>query len=322
MRISIVVPVFDVEPYLGECVESLLRQGLKDYEIILVNDGSTDNSGALCDAYAERSDVIRVIHKENGGSSDARNAGLRVVTGDYVVFVDSDDYLADGALAHIAEQIGSRRTDVVFLEATKFLPNGKYVPMADGYDAKCINDCSKEEVLNHIAMLPKFPGSACTKMIRTALTRQHSLHFEKGLLSAEDIDWTVRLLLKAETFAYYPGEYYFYRQGRTGSITTSVGIKNVSDFLSVIRNWASKDLSRTFQQEINAFMAYEYVVLLFIYTLLDASVARKAEKDIKAYRWLLRFGKSRKPQLVNAVMSCAGFGITTKLLAQYKSWFI
>lgn len=321
MRISIVVPVFNVERYLGECVDSLLRQGLKDYEIILVNDGSTDTSGSLCEAYAKRSEVIRVIHKENGGLSDARNAGLSVVTGDYVVFVDSDDYLAEGALAHIAERIGSRGTDVLFLEATKFFPNGEYVPMGDGYDAKGINGCSKEEVLNHIAMLPKFPGSACTKMIRTALIRQHSLNFEKDLLS-EDIDWTVRLLLKAETFDYYPGEYYFYRQGRACSITTSAGIKNVSDLLSIIRKWASKDLSRIFQQEINAFIAYEYVVLLFNYASLDTAAAKSVEKDIKAYKWLLRFGKSRKTKIVNTVMSCAGFGITAKLLARYKHRFV
>lgn len=321
MRISIVVPVFNVERYLGECVESLLKQGLNDYEVILVNDGSTDHSGALCDACAERSEVIRVIHKENGGLSDARNAGLHAVTGNYVVFVDSDDYLADGALAHIAEQIGSRGTDVVFLEATKFFSDGKYVPMGDGYDAKCINGRSKEEVLDHIAMLPKFPGSACTKMVRTALIRQHNLYFEKGLLS-EDIDWTVRLLLKAETFDYYPGEYYFYRQGRSCSITTSAGIKNISDLLSIIRKWASKDLSRTFQRKVNAFMAYEYVVLLFNYASFDAGAAKGVEKDIKGYKWLLRFGKSGKTRLVNVVMRCAGFRITAKLLARYKHRFV
>ncbi len=321
MGISIVVPVFNVERYLGECVESLLRQGLKDYEIILVNDGSTDNSGVLCDAYAERSGAIRVIHKENGGLSDARNAGLRMVTGNYVVFVDSDDYLADGALALIVEQIGSRGTDVVFLEATKIFFDEKYVPMKDGYDAKAINDRCKEEVLNHIAMLPKFPGSACTKMIRTALIRQHSLYFEKDLLS-EDIDWTVRLLLKAETFAYYSGEYYFYRQGRASSITTSTSVKNVLDLLSIIRKWASKDLSQIFQQEINAFMAYEYVVLLFNYASLDAVVAKSVKKDIKEYKWLLRFGRTGKIWLVHALVRCVGVGITAKLLAQYKNRFV
>lgn len=317
MRISIVVPVYNVELYLKQCVDSLLKQGLKDCEIILVDDGSTDASGAICDDYANRYEYVKVIHKENGGLSDARNAGLKEITGHYVVFVDSDDFLFEGALSNITESITDYNIDLVFLEASKIYPDGKCIPMGDGYNASYINGCSKDVVLKHIASLPKFPGSAWAKIIRAKLIIQHELYFQKGLFS-EDIDWTVRLLLNARTFSYYPGDYYFYRQGRIGSITSSVGIKNVLDLLSIVSKWASKDLSHPFQQEINAYMAYEYVVLLFNYACLDKEVASGIKKSIESYKWLLSYGKSKKVILVNIAMKIIGFQITAKLLKKYR----
>lgn len=93
-QLSIVVPVYNVEPYLKKCIESILTQSFTDFELILVNDGSTDNSGGICDEYAAKDPRIIVLHKQNGGLSSARNAGLNIVRGDYISFVDSDDYIS------------------------------------------------------------------------------------------------------------------------------------------------------------------------------------------------------------------------------------
>ena len=91
--ISVIVPVYNVESYLEKCIESIQNQSYKSLEIILVNDGSTDSSGDICDKYAAHDKRIKVIHKKNGGLSSARNAGLEVANGDYIAFVDSDDYI-------------------------------------------------------------------------------------------------------------------------------------------------------------------------------------------------------------------------------------
>ncbi|MBQ7345852.1 MAG: glycosyltransferase family 2 protein [Oscillospiraceae bacterium] len=99
--VSIIVPIYNVEDYLPRCVDSILRQTYSDLEIILVDDGSPDSCGAICDAYAKKDSRIRVIHKPNGGLSDARNAGLDIATGDYVYFVDSDDWIADDAITSL-----------------------------------------------------------------------------------------------------------------------------------------------------------------------------------------------------------------------------
>lgn len=95
MRFSIIIPCYKVEQYLRQCVDSVLAQTFEDYEVILVDDGSPDGSPAICDEYGEKSDKVKVIHKSNGGLSDARNAGLDVAQGDYVMFLDSDDWWDD-----------------------------------------------------------------------------------------------------------------------------------------------------------------------------------------------------------------------------------
>lgn len=89
--VSVVVPVYNVEPFLPECVESILAQTWQNYEVILVDDGSTDSSGKMCDDYARKNTRVRVIHKKNGGLSSARNAGIDIALGNYIAFVDSDD---------------------------------------------------------------------------------------------------------------------------------------------------------------------------------------------------------------------------------------
>lgn len=93
-KISVIVPVYNVEKYLERCVESIFKQTYKNIEIILVDDGSTDNSGKICDKFLKKDERVKVIHKENGGLSDARNAGLEILSGKYIMFVDSDDWIS------------------------------------------------------------------------------------------------------------------------------------------------------------------------------------------------------------------------------------
>jgi glycosyltransferase involved in cell wall biosynthesis len=195
IRISIIIPVYNTSKYLKQCIESVLSQEYKDYEIILVDDGSTDSSGDICDFYSSAYGFIMTIHKENGGLSDARNIGLKHAKGDFVLFIDSDDYISQGSLLSVQNTIEENSdVDVVFLEAIKVFPNGRTVPLRDGYRKEAIYNKSQDSVLEHLAELPKFPGSACTKLIKRSLIKNNNLFFEKNQLS-EDIDWTIRLLI-------------------------------------------------------------------------------------------------------------------------------
>ena len=120
VAVSVVIPVYNVEKYLKECVDSVLKQTYFSYEIILVDDGSTDASAKICDEYAAKDSRISVIHKPNGGLSSARNTGLQKARGAYVYFLDSDDYIVEYALEKLVEAAERDNADIVFFDAVSF----------------------------------------------------------------------------------------------------------------------------------------------------------------------------------------------------------
>lgn len=318
-RFSFVLPVYNVENYLSQCVESILAQDFTEYEIILVDDGSTDSSGSLCDEYAEKYDYIRVIHQVNGGLSEARNTGIRNATGEYILFVDSDDYIASGALSKINQVIEQNdKPDVVFLEAVKVYPDGKTEPMGDGYIAENICKKSRDDVLRFITTMPKFPGSACSKAIKRELFDE-SLRFVKGLIS-EDIDWTYKLFGKAKSYAYLPDEYYYYRQERPGSITYSVSDKKIESMLWIVEQWAMQNPTDTYRECVNSYVAYQYMIMLMCLAVMGKKAKKAYWERAETLKWILKYGKSRKLKLVRLVSGIIGIKLTARLLKIYKGF--
>ncbi len=317
MLFSIIVPVYNIEKYLCECAESVLKQSYSDFELILVDDGSKDQSGQLCDSLAEKDSRVRVIHKPNGGLSDARNAGVRAANGEYILFLDGDDYIADESLEYISKCVldTPKPVDVVFLEANKFFPNGEVVPLGDGCQADGIIGKSKQEVMSHLATRPKYPGSACTKLIRKKVILDNDLYFEKGLLS-EDIDWTIRLLQCSEVFSYCGHDHYYYRQNRDGSITNTVKKKSVEDLFYIVKKWSNRDTSIPYQREINACMAYEYMIVLYYLACLTKEERAELFPEIKKLTWIMRFAATTKTKLVAAMCKVCGVGMTSAVLRQ------
>ena len=114
--ISVIVPVYKVEPYIRKCVDSILGQTFSDIQVILVDDGSPDQCGKICDEYAKQDNRVEVIHKENGGLSDARNEGVKYATGKYILFVDSDDYIAEDLVEKTVEVAETQNCDIVLFD--------------------------------------------------------------------------------------------------------------------------------------------------------------------------------------------------------------
>ena len=247
MILSIIVPVYNVETYLEKCVSSLLDQDIEasDYEIILVDDGSTDGSAVLCDQFAGTHVNIRVIHKENGGLSSARNAGIMAAAGNYIQFVDSDDFLNPGVLRGLLEQILVQKLDVLRFnyqnideDGKVFEPNKVSKPFVDFSKEVCDGPTFLTERLG-------FACYACQFIVKASILRDGNGLFTEGIWF-EDVDWTPRILLKANRVASTSQVAYNYLF-RKGSISRSYDTgkrkKKVSDPLFLIGSL--NDLSRT-----------------------------------------------------------------------------
>lgn len=209
-RLSVIVPVYKSEPYLEECVESILAQTFTDFELILVEDGSPDRSGKLCDELALKfPDKIKVIHKENGGAASARNAGLAIARGEYIGFIDSDDTILPDMFQYMIESIEKFQADVL---ETKFILPGK-----DAYMDTDVRFFSGREAL--IEMLNwRLSTSLCTKIFRREIL--DGILMDEGHTN-EDFRYICDVFLKDAVVCVSPRAFYNYRE-TPGSVTRVV----------------------------------------------------------------------------------------------------
>lgn len=244
MLFSLIVPVYNVADYLPTCMESLQRQDFTDYEIILVDDGSTDGkSGALCDAYAASSPKVHAIHQENGGLGAARNTGLEHASGDYVFFIDSDDYIADGSLSALAEAISQQPADMYVFSFQYVYDHGSapaepnHVPM---HTPLCLS--SSPELLLE-------PPSAWARVCRRSLFLDHDIRFPHRVWY-EDLHTTPKCLYYAEAVVFLPDAIYQYVQ-RDGSIMHSSSTRRNLEIIDALEDlhqfFDGKEVSSSFR---------------------------------------------------------------------------
>lgn len=211
--ISIIVPVYNVSEYVGTCLDSLLRQTYQNVEIIVIDDGSTDNSGRICDQYAEKySDKIKVIHTENHGLSAARNVGLKAANGKYLAFVDSDDWIEEEMCEILLENLNKSNADISSCGVKQDFNNGKDLLNKVSDSQKC----NQRELAKEIIKNQNVYGYVCNKLFKKSML--DGLQFDETLMSCEDIDFTVRYIENCKFGVYTVSELYHYRQ-RRGSMT-------------------------------------------------------------------------------------------------------
>lgn len=217
--ISVIVPIYNVAPYLAQCITSLQQQTYSPLEIILVNDGSTDNSGDIADRYATEDDRIVVFHKSNGGLSDARNYGIMHAKGLYYIFVDSDDYVSSEYVRHLYSLLSSART---LIAATALMPfKDRKRAMNNNHSRRGGTDVpvilSAQAALEDMLYMRRIEPNAFAKIYDRSLFKK--INFPVGKLF-EDIATTARLIDTAGAIAYVPNYDYYYRI-RSNSIQTS-----------------------------------------------------------------------------------------------------
>lgn len=318
-RFSVIVPAYRVERYLKECVDSVLRQGFFDYELILVDDGSDDGCPLICDQYAAIDDRVRVVHKANGGLSDARNAGIDIARGEYVLFMDGDDYWAMPDFLNKLDEFLRERggPDIVLFGRVTFWDEGDRDRREHLYHLRFDSGSTYEERIAKITQSDDYGISAWHKAISRDLLERHGIRFKKGLLS-EDIDWTIRVYYEAQSIDILDVPAYA-RRVRSGSISQTVGEKNLYDILGILENWNAilGGSDRKVSGYLLRILSY-YFYLLF-------GLSERLEKDKKiafrerliALSGLKRYAAGKKVRACRLLCSVFGYAIGGKAIYAY-----
>ncbi|AXI10771.1 capsular biosynthesis protein CpsJ [Oceanobacillus zhaokaii] len=258
--ISIIVPVYNVEQYIHKCIDSILAQSFKDFELIIVNDGSTDNGGRICDEYATLDNRITVFHKENGGLSSARNKGISLAKGNYIAFVDSDDFVHPKMYEILFNYVVSSSADIAICDYQEVNEDEKNEIEKLEFD-------SRVEKYNNVEALYQLYTTkglqfviACNKLFKSSLFNK--IKFEEGMIH-EDEFMAHRILYESEIIIYLPVKLYFYLQ-RKGSIINSKF--NINRLDAVYAYKKRVDFFREINQyELQKMAEYNYVHLFFTF---------------------------------------------------------
>ena len=209
--ISVIVPIYNVEKYLARCVDSIVNQTYKNLEIILVDDGSPDRCSQMCDDYAEKDRRIKVVHKKNGGLSDARNAGMAVATGEYISFIDSDDYVSDDFFECLLDVMNKENSDIAECSVVKFYEDNRFDEFSDDLSVKTYDT---QDAMSALIAENPFHQHVWNKLYKTKLVKD--IPYAVGKLN-EDEFWTYRVFGRANKVSKLNKTMYYYFQ-RSSSI--------------------------------------------------------------------------------------------------------
>lgn len=246
-KISVIVPVYNAEKWLNRCVDSILKQSYKEFELILVNDGSKDSSGEICDRYKEADGRVRVLHKENAGVSEARNTGIDLATGDYIMFIDSDDEILDGFFENALNKI--ENTDWYLSDFIEVV-NGK----------RNVKENNRKTLSGKITVAELYCGSehdlwsinlwspGC-KLFKTSLIKEYNIRFEKNLRMEEDVFFNVMYAERAETAYVDEKDYYLYHKDNENSLVGRFNPNKYEESVRIYNEWRRIIIEKGVSQE-------------------------------------------------------------------------
>lgn len=319
--ISVIVPIYKVEEYLWACVESILHQSYKELEIILVEDGSPDCCGDICDAYQEKDSRVRVVHKENGGLSDARNAGLRIATGQWVVFVDGDDVLHPQYMEILFRLAADNGADISVCGLQKFtdafVPEREYVSDQGEFEESYSVLNTEKALSDLLYQTPPMETSAPGKIYRRRLF--DGIEYPVGFYY-EDLATIYRIFMKSKKIVATKSLLYGYRMRQT-SIMHEYASPKMLSCIPVSRQ-LYEEVSAAYPGLTRAAASRAFSVNRSIY--LHFSHKQKEERtavwqEIRKYRSIvLRDTNARKRERIMALLSYMGPEIMHMLSGLYK----
>lgn len=321
MLFSVIVPVYNSHEYLQKCLESISKQVFQDYEVLLVDDGSTDRSPSICHQYCMTNQHFRYIRRnENGGASAARNTGIDNAAGDYIIFVDNDDWLIDEhVLGRLEKEVAlNGRPDILASSLAEAWPESKTITFPRNIPLP--QNADYHEAALFLIESGQYLSSASSKIIKRTLVEQNRLKFNEKWKSNEDSDWSCELLLKASSIAWIDNPFYVYRRASSTSFSTKPitdkKTQDVSEIVDKYVNIAKTSSANNPNIELaTCFIAYIYMILLSYLFQDDSPTKKELRRRQRNNSWLLKCSNNTRVKLSNAFFSLFGFNTTGKALA-------
>ena len=277
IKISIIVPVYNVEKYLKKCIESILNQVFTEFELILVDDGSTDNSGKICDEYAKKDSRIIVIHKNNGGISSARNNGLDIARGKYIGFVDSDDFIHPMMYKILYREIENNNASVVICKEEKVYSDNFEYKKVDKYNLQYYNNRDIIEILYEKRETYVF---AWNKLYDRELFSD--LRYKEGMIY-EDEHLTPKILYYSKNIIFIEKELYFYRQRENSTVNSKFSRKKFDKVYALEDNTKFfKDLKEKRLFDISEKSYLELLIWTHLSAINQLKMDSKSLKELKS----------------------------------------
>lgn len=283
--VSIIVPIYKVEPYLKRCLDSIVNQTYPNLEIILVDDGSPDYCPQICEEYAAKDNRIVVIHKENGGLSDARNVGTKAAKGEYLYYLDSDDTISNDCIAELLSPISNHHnTEIVIGEMQTTPPSNQY----ENNRIKSVDflDCNLDVRLNFFRVKDRLPVNACNKLIKRTFILENNLFFKSGLIHEDEL-WMFHVAQKAEHISLIHKTTYN-RYINPNSITTGTSLKLKKHAWAIILKEIFENISTPASKQ----------QLLYALNLLRLYYNPKHEYNRYNEIWNIAFSQLKKHRLI------------------------
>ena len=314
MKVSVIIPVYNVKPYLERCVQSVVRQTYKDLEIILVDDGSTDGSGELCDEIALSDSRILVVHQENQGLSGARNTGIRQASGDYIAFLDSDDewLLLDGIETIMQED----RPDLIIFKRVDIWEEEQRT-LATNYYVENISQITDiHTIFSHLVLTQQLQISACFLLVRRQVIIENDLFFPPIEIS-EDVFWSLRLWQHLTSVKFTNLNLYGYHH-RKGSITSTASVRVYHSYDQIFTYWKTQcEAGCINATAIRSYLANMWVSIGYVYDNLSISEKPLALSILQKHVDLLNYGQTPKSKRTKLLVQVLGVRVTVIMLGKY-----
>ena len=314
MLFSIIIPVYNAESSLGRCLSSILRQSCQDFQVLIVDDGSTDKSLVAANKYKLQDKRISVISIPHAGTGAARNRGLREAEGDYVIFMDADDYwIKKDLLFELQSRINNHQTDVLMFQMVKVKEDGtilkRYTKPKFYHDNMVLE---LKDIYQDLVKDGQVLASACNKCVKRELMHENNVLFREDVL-CEDIDWVLQLFSNVRTIYLMNLYAYAYTQHKYPSRSSRKDAPN--DLVAIVNDWSTrlKQGNISHARAVAGLTAFEYGICMGNKYLLSADM----RKVMRENEYLLKYGLDRKTKLIFRFYRVFGYNLTCLAIQMY-----